>query len=97
MDKFNHWIGKLFLWFNRKTSTEYAVTFGQTTYYSCSTSLVPVWWKVHEDEHKKQYKKDGWAKFLIRYLWQSWTKGYLNIDYEIEARKAALPFGGPKV
>ena len=86
-NKYNHWLGKLFGAFNR--SSYYAVTLGQTTYYSCDKSYVDkdsVWMK-HEDVHKEQFKKDGWIKFLTRYIWQLITKGYKNIDYEIEAVK----------
>jgi hypothetical protein len=97
MDKYNHWIGKIFGFFNN--SKEYAVTFGQTTYYSCDKFIVDKapWWKVHEDEHKKQYTTDGWFVFLYRYIWQGLTKGYLSIDYEIEARNVAIPFSGPNI
>ena len=87
MDKYNHWLGKLFGKLNKNPL--YAVTFGQTSYYSCSESLVDVKWRKHEDTHKEQYRKDGWIKFLSRYIWQLITKGYMNIDYEIEARKVA--------
>lgn len=86
MNKYNHWLGKLFGFFNK--SKYYAVTFGQTAYYSCKEEDVGISWQLHEDEHKKQYARDGWIKFLSRYIWQGLTKGYLNIDYEIEARKA---------
>jgi hypothetical protein len=92
MDKFDHWLGKLFGSFNG--DPKYAVTFGQTTYFSVPEREVAIWWHVHEDTHKKQYTKDGWFKFLRRYIWQLITKGYLNIDYEIEARTNASKFGG---
>ena len=94
MDKYNHWLGKLFGYFNNET--HYAVTFGQTSYFSVAQSMVVNWWQVHEDTHKKQYARDGWIKFLTRYIWQLYKKGYYNIDYEIEARTEAAKFGGPK-
>lgn len=98
MDKYNHWIAKLFGWLNGN-NTGFAVTFGQTSYYSCSESHVKErpWWIKHEDTHKEQYTRDGWFKFLTRYIWQGITKGYLQIDYEKEARAAAMPLGGPPV
>lgn len=95
MDKYSHWIGKLFAKINKCNG--YAVTFGQTTYFSVSDDQVMQWWHVHENTHKLQYREDGWIKFLIRYIYQGITKGYLAIDYEIEARTAAFPFGGPPV
>ena len=85
MNKYNHWLGKLFGFFNARKN--YAVTFGQTAYFSCSQSQVSDVWQKHEDVHKEQYKRDGWFKFLSRYIWQLITKGYTNIDYEIEARE----------
>jgi hypothetical protein len=39
---------------------------------------------AHELTHVKQWRRDGW-RFFVRYTWQFATKGYLNIDYEIEA------------
>ena len=89
MDKYNHWIGQLFgKLFNN--SKPYAITLGQTTYYSCPSTDVSPRWHKHEDEHKRQWDRDGKAKFLSRYLWQWITRGYDKIDYEIEARKAEL-------
>ena len=86
MDKYNHWLGRLFslIFYNGKP---YAVTLGQTTYYSCPSKQVGIRWETHETTHRAQWKRDGW-KFLPRYLWQWMTKGYDKIDYEIEARKA---------
>ena len=95
MDKYNHWLGKLFGWFNHEKN--YAVTFGQTTYYSCSEENVVNWWRRHEDQHKTQFAQDGWIKFLSKYIWQYLCKGYYNIDYEIEARKIAQAYGGPVI
>jgi hypothetical protein len=87
MDKYNHWLGKFFGRLNKQEL--YAVTFGQTAYYSCSIDLVGAGWRAHEDKHKEQYARDGWVKFLTRYIWQRITKGYENIDYEKEAMQAA--------
>ena len=46
------------------------------------------WLIRHEETHLAQMKRDGKIKYMVRYLWQWATKGYLNIDYEIEARAA---------
>ena len=67
----------------------YAVTLGQTAYYTCDESKVSGHWRAHEDQHKVQWAKEGKIKFLSRYIWQLITKGYSNIDYEIEARAVA--------
>lgn len=89
MDKYNHRLGKLFLkLFGAKTEASYAITIGQTTYYSCPKDETSLRWRKHEDCHKMQWKQEGRLKFLFRYLWQWITKGYSRIDYEVEARKA---------
>jgi len=33
---------------------------------------------------------DGMFSFVLVYVWQWITRGYDNVDYEIEARKAEL-------
>jgi len=94
MNKYNHWLGKLFATLFNKGNL-YAVTIGQTTYYSCSAADVGDRWRRHEDKHKEQWKRDKW-KFLASYLYQWATKGYKEISYEKEAIAASetpLRFG----
>lgn len=43
----------------------------------------------HEMEHVYQIMRDGWWTFYIRWLWHAWKLGYLDIPYEVKARKAA--------
>ncbi len=86
MDKFNQkWALAFGLW----QYPEYAVTIGQTTYYSCPSENVDILWKKHENKHKEQWKRDG-CKFPVLYIYYHITKGYENNPYEIEARKAEL-------
>ena len=87
MDKYNHWLGRLFslIFYNGKP---YAVTLGQTTYYSGPSTDVSPQWRRHEDEHKKQWARHGKVRFLSRYIWQWMTRD--KIDYEVEARAAEL-------
>lgn len=75
----------------------WAVTFGQITFFSCNESLVSDKWHKHEEEHRKQFKREGFFKFLYKYIKEFYSnkqKGmnswhaYWNILYEIEARKA---------
>ena len=91
MDKYNSIIARLFAMNKTK---RWAVTLGQTAYFSVAESEVSESWHVHEDTHKRQWKRDGYIKFIIRYLWQWIFKGYKSIDYEIEARKATSDFLG---
>jgi hypothetical protein len=85
-DVFNSPLPRLFA---PSWSTPWAITLGQTTYYSVRQSQVDAAWRRHEDCHKRQWQRDGRLRFLIRYLWQLATKGYNAIDYEVEARAAA--------
>jgi hypothetical protein len=88
VNKYNSIIAKLFQPLPWKG--DWAVTIGQTSYFSCCEDKVYFQWHKHEDKHKEQWAKDGTLRFIIRYIWQNFTKGYLNIDYEIEARKAEV-------
>lgn len=90
MDKFNHPLGKLFGLFNG--CDYYAITLGQTTFYSCDKKFVDIEWAKHEEAHRLQFAQEGTFIFLYRYIWQLLTKGYKNIDYEIEARLEAKRF-----
>lgn len=42
----------------------------------------------HELCHVQQYKQHGYVGFIIKYLWESFRKGYYNNKYEVEARAA---------
>lgn len=44
---------------------------------------------THELTHLKQQYKHFIIWFWVRYLYQLFTKGYENIDYEIEAYNAS--------
>lgn len=85
MDKYNY---KWPLWFAPANVTTWAVTIGQTTYYSVPESMVGAAWRRHEDKHKEQYKRFGLIGFLVRYLWYQVRNGYQGNPLEIEARTA---------
>lgn len=82
-DKYSHWLGRLFGFFNG--SDYYAVTFGQTTYYSCPAHFVTPKWRAHEDKHKEQYRQEGNLKFLVKYIWYQIKYGYKANPYELKA------------
>lgn len=88
MNKYNHWLGKIFglIFYKGKP---YAVTIGQTTYFSCPYSQTSVQWRRHEDCHKVQWKREGRLKFLTCYIWEWLRHGGFN-KYEVEARAAEL-------
>ncbi len=42
----------------------------------------------HELCHVRQYQEHGYFGFLVKYLWESYRKGYYNNKFEVEAREA---------
>lgn len=74
-----------------------AVTLRKTIYYKKSKEDVPEWLRRHELVHIKQYAKYGVVGFLSIYSYH-YLKGringkshwgaYLDIPFEVEARKA---------
>lgn len=90
-DKYNQkWVSTVF----RKE--RWAITLGQTTYYSIGESEVGPVWRAEEDHHKKQFEREGFFKYCIKYLWYNCTKGYKNNPYEIEAKAEALKLSQPQ-
>lgn len=45
-------------------------------------------WVVHEVEHVRQFRRYGFLRFSVFYLWESARKGYHNNRFEVEARVA---------
>jgi hypothetical protein len=88
MDYYNSKLAKLFRPIGYKGN--WAVTLGQTTYYTCPESMVTDRWRKHEMCHQRQWARDGKVKFTLSYIWQGIWKGYRDISYEIEAREAEL-------
>jgi len=87
-DVYNSKIAKLFGKIHN--DNEYAVTTSKNcSRYSVDESLVTDHWRLHENEHKKQYAELGWCNFMIQYIWESIIHGYTNNKFEVAARKAA--------
>jgi hypothetical protein len=84
MDRYNQrWVNVIFNWHRY---SGFAVTIGQTTYYSCDKSLVTDRWRRHEDKHKEQYRRLGMVGFLIRYFYYQIKYGYMKNPLEVEAQ-----------
>lgn len=86
---YNHWLPVLL--------GAGGVTIGHTIYYAKPKEQVPTWMIRHEMAHIEQYRRYGTVLFLILYFYeylQNRKKGmnhndaYMNISFEIEARKA---------
>ncbi|MEX1203493.1 MAG: hypothetical protein WEA59_09630 [Ferruginibacter sp.] len=45
-------------------------------------------WLKHELCHVQQFKRYGFVNFLLKYIWESFKKGYFNNKYEVQAREA---------
>ena len=90
-DKYNQsWVMAL----AKNGEKQWAVTIGQTTYYSCPEMFVTDKWRAHEDKHKEQYRRIGFFGFLVEYAKQISKYGYENAPLEIEARQAATDYKG---
>jgi hypothetical protein len=78
-----------------------AVFFGKQSKKSASKGLI-----IHEITHVLQYRREGFFSFLFKYFYHYWKnlqkkrdwssisrlEAYLEIPYEIEARKIAKEF-----
>ena len=53
---------------------------------SRETFLLNLSWTRHEVAHVYQYKKYGYLRFILLYLFESAYKGYYNNRFEVEAR-----------
>jgi hypothetical protein len=47
----------------------------------------------HELQHVRQYRQQGFVRFLFLYLLESLRKGYYNNRFEAEARRAEMTAG----
>lgn len=68
-----------------------AIVFGQTIYlYGASRKDFQnnAYWLRHEVMHVLQYQREGWIRFLFKYVWLSIRFGYRNNPLEKEAQSA---------
>ena len=42
---------------------------------------------AHEQAHLDQYKREGFIKFILKYIYYHCKYGYYNNPFEVEARK----------
>ena len=47
-------------------------------------------WLKHELCHIEQFRRYGFFRFMVMYVWESMRKGYYKNKYEVEAREAEL-------
>jgi hypothetical protein len=89
MDKYNSKLAKFVGFFAAKKGEGWAVTLGQTAYFSTPEAEVSDSWHRHEDKHKEQWGREGRIRFAAKYLWYLISEGYWGNPYEIEARATA--------
>lgn len=72
-------------------SRKAAIVFGKHIYLhgvSAASFQKSTSWLAHELKHVEQYKRLGFLKLLLLYIWESILHGYHNNKFEIEARSA---------
>lgn len=87
--KENSWIAKLAA--KKLHSDKVAIVLGKTIHlYNTSKNqfLINDKWLRHELCHVKQFQKNGYLFFIVKYLWETIKHGYHNNRYEVEARDA---------
>ncbi len=87
--KENSWLAKIAA--IKLHSSSVAMVLGKTIHlHNISTNefLQNKKWVKHELCHVQQFKQHGYLLFLIKYIWESFKKGYRNNKFEVEARAA---------
>jgi hypothetical protein len=75
------------LMFAPKGTKKWAITFGQTTFYSVCECKVDAAWRAHENTHKKQYRMYGFFTFMYLYV-----KEYLHYRRHGYTKEVAYRF-----
>ncbi len=85
----NSWIARIAAL--KLKSRQAAIVIGDTIHLYNTTKnnfLQNSRWLKHELCHVRQFRKYGFIPFILKYLWESFRKGYYNNRFEIEAREA---------
>jgi hypothetical protein len=87
--KENSWLAKIAAF--KLGTRAVAMVLGKTIHL-CNTTkaqfLQDEKWVRHELCHIRQFKEHGCFLFIVKYTWESITKGYYNNRFEEEARAA---------
>src|SRR5688572_21611441 len=87
--KENSWIAKFAA--KKLHASNVAIVIGKTIHLHNATRqqfLQNEKWLKHELCHIRQFQQYGFLNFIVKYLWESYKRGYFNNKFEIEARKA---------
>jgi hypothetical protein len=83
------WIARVAAW--KLSAPKVAIVIGNTIHLHNTHRaefLANERWVKHELCHIQQFRRFGFMRFIIMYLWESMRKGYRQNKYEIEARQA---------
>ncbi len=87
--KENSWVARIAAW--KLGSRSVAIVFGKTIHLHNATReefLCDERWLKHELCHIRQFEQHGYFGFILKYVVESFRKGYHNNKYEVEARDA---------
>ncbi len=87
--KENSWVAKVAA--AKMKADKVAIVFGSTIHLhntSRQEFLNDPDWVCHELKHVEQYKQNGFAWFLIKYVAGWMRNGYYNNKFEVEARSS---------
>ena len=86
--KENSWVAKMAA--AKMKADKVAIVFGSTIHLhntSRQEFLNDTDWVCHELKHVEQYKQNGFAGFLTKYVFDWMKNGYYNNKFEVEARE----------
>lgn len=87
--KENSWVARIAA--VKMKADKVAIVFGNTIHLhntSRQDFLSDTDWVCHELKHVEQYKQNGFALFLIKYVFDWVKNGYYNNKFEVEARES---------
>ena len=87
--KENSWVARLAA--AKMKADKVAIVFGNTRHLhntSRNEFLQDKEWVCHELKHAEQYRQNGFAGFLVKYVFEWVKNGYYNNKFEVEARNS---------
>ena len=87
--KENSWVARLAA--RKMSAGKLSIVFGKTIHLHNTTKeefLKNKRWVKHELCHIEQYKRLGFVRFIVLYVWDWMRNGYYNNKFEVEARQA---------
>ena len=89
--KENSWVAKMAA--AKMKADKVAIVFGSTIYLHNTNReefLQDNDWVCHELKHVEQYNQNGFAGFIVKYLFDWLKNGYYNNKFEVEAKDSEM-------